>query len=169
MANVGKRMKYQKLFSMSLALATAGAVFAGPVPKEIKSRYTSLHTVIRTLKFEQFEGYFADDFVNIDPAGKSSNRAEFLAGVKPLFKANKSATVSEKLISGKKHDGLVDVATDLVVKLKGSGGTTVVHEVCIDTWKMVRKQWVMVKTVDTKFDVMMPKPKKLSPLKSKSG
>ena len=159
-ANVGKRMKYQKLLWMSLCLAAVNTAFAGPVPKEIKSRYAQLHTVIRTLNFDQFKGFFADDFVNIDPAGKSANRSEFLAGVKPLFDANKSGTVSEKLISANKHDSMVDVATDLLVKLKGSTGTTVIHEVCTDTWKMVGKQWVMVKTVDSKFDVTMPKPKK---------
>jgi hypothetical protein len=115
---------------------------------------------MKTLNFAKFEGFFGKDFVNVDPSGKSADRKEFMAGVKPLFAANKSATVTEKFLSSKKHDGMVDVGTDLVVNLKGAGGTTVVHEVCVDTWKMVGKQWVMVKTVDSKFDVTMPKTKK---------
>ena len=150
----------RKLMIASLFAGAAMVASADAVPKEIKGRYTLLHTVIRTLNFEQFKGFFASDFVNVDASGKSANLKEFLAGVKPLFDANKSATVSEKLFSATKHDGMVDVATDLVVKLKGTAGTTTVHEVCTDTWKMVGKTWVMVKTVDTKFDVTMPKPKK---------
>ncbi len=149
-----------KIILSAFVVGSAVATFAASVPKEIQSRYTHLHTVIRTLNFAKFEGFFAEDFVNVDPAGKSANRKEFLAGVKPLFAGNKSATVTEKFLSAKKHDGMVDVGTDLVVKLKGhTGAITVVHEICTDTWKMIGKQWVMVKTVDTKFDVTMPKVK----------
>src|SRR3982751_2255039 len=96
----------RKLLIASLLLGASVVAFGDPVPKEIKSRYTLLHTVLRGLNFDQFKTFFADDFVTVDPAGKSTNLKEFLASVKPLFDANKSATVTEKLFSATKHDGM---------------------------------------------------------------
>ena len=149
-----------KIAMIALAGLTASVALAGPMPKAIKARYMTLHTVIRHVDFKAFQGFFAEDFTSIDPSGKSTNRTEFLAAVKPLFDSATKSTLTEKFLDSKSHDGLVDVKTDLVVNLMGRAGTTKVHEVCTDTWKMVGKQWLMVKTVDTKFEVTMPKAKK---------
>ena len=143
-----------------LAGLSSSFSFAGPVPKAIHARYMTLHTVLQHVNFKAFQSFFAEDFTSIDPSGKLANRTEFLAGVKPLFDSSAKASVSEKFLDSKTHDGLVDVKTDLVVNFMGKGGTTTVHEVCIDTWKMVGKQWLLVKTVDSKFDITMPKVKK---------
>ena len=156
-----------KIAIVALAGLSTSFAFAGPVPKAIKARYMTLQTAIRQVNFKAFQGFFAEDFTSVDPSGKSANRTEFLAGVKPLFDSSTKSTLTEKFLDSKTHDGLVDVKTDLVVNLVGKMGTTKVHEVCTDTWKVVGKQWLMVKTVDTKFDVVMPKVKKASKSKAK--
>ena len=137
---------------------TANAI-AGPVPKDIKSRYESVKKAISALDFKAFSNFFAPEFVTIDPKGKSSTKAEFLAEVKPFFTTSKSANAKEKLISSTTKNGIVNVKFDMVLSLKGKDGTTVIHEVGTDSWKMVSGKWLMVKTVDTKFDIQMPNSK----------
>jgi hypothetical protein len=152
----------RKILIVFLVGCATVQALAGTIPREIQSRYVKLHSVIRHVNFKQYKTFFAEDFLSVDPAGKSASRTEFLDGIKPLFGSSTSATLTEKFLDSKKHDGLFDVRTDLLVKLKGNAGITVVHELCTDTWKKVGSKWLLVKTVVTKFDVMMPKPKKSS-------
>lgn len=156
----GREKMIRKLMIVSLVCSASVLAFAGAMPKEIQARYQKLHTVIRTVNYKSFATFFAPDFINVDPQGKSATLKGFLAGVKPLFDMSTKATLTEKFLDVKKHDGVIDVKTDLVVDMMGKAGKTHVHEACTDTWKMVGKQWLMIKTVDTKFDVVMPKPKK---------
>ena len=150
-----------KVFLLGFVILVASSAFAGPVPKAIKARYSSLEKVMKKLDFKAFSAYFADEFTTIDPKGKSTTRDQFLTDVKPMFENAKKATVHVKLISATKHDGMVDVKFDFKMSLTGKSGTTTMHEVGTDTWKMVGTQWLFVKTVDTKMDMMMPKPEKI--------
>lgn len=146
-----------------VALTISAFSCAGTVPKAIKARYSSLETAMRQVDFKTFSSYFSSDFTTVDPQGKSSSREEFLNQVRPMFENAKSATAKEKFTDCKIHDGVVDVSFDFTLKLSGKAaksGKTIVHEVGVDTWKQVDGQWVMVKTVDSKFDVTTGKKSK---------
>lgn len=143
----------------SMSMAQSAPTVKVTVPKAIKARYSSMEAVMRKLDFTTFQTYFAPDFSITDPEGKISNRDQFFGMVKPMFDNATKATAVVKFTDSKSHDGLVDVSFDFSLKLMGKGGTTAIHEVGTDTWKQIGTTWVMVKTVDTKFDVTMPKAK----------
>ena len=156
----------RQLSILSLVILASAAIAApsqtmkpAVVPKAIKARYTSLLTTLRKVDFKGFSDFFASDFVSVDPQGKSTSKDEFLNGIKPMFDAATKATAVEKTTDSKSHDGLVDVTFDFTLKFKGKGGTTVIHEVGVDSWKQIGDNWLLVKTVDSKFDMTMPKPK----------
>lgn len=156
-----KSMK--KLLVITIVGVAASAAFAAPVPKAIKARYSRVESAMRKLDFKAFSEFFADDFTIVDPKGKSSTREEFLKEVEGMFEGSSKANPEVKLISSTTHGEMVDVRFDFTLNLVGKGkntGTTVMHEVGTDTWKMVGKQWMFVKTVDTKMDVTMPKAQK---------
>jgi hypothetical protein len=151
-------MKYA-ISALALSLFATSMCFANSVPKGIHARYEVLKKAINILDFKAFSEFFSEDFAMVDPKGASTNRADFLAGIKPMFESNTKAMASEKLISATTHEGIVDVKFDFHLKLMGKGGTTTIHEVGVDSWKMVGKKWLLVKTVDTKFDIVVPKVK----------
>ncbi len=137
--------------------AISPLVHADSVPKEIKARYAELDKVMRKLDFKGFQSFFSKDFVNVDPAGKSVSYNEFMDMVKPMFTGSTKGEPSEKLKSAKVHDGQIDVSFDFIFKLTGKSGAQTIHEVGVDCWKKVNGKYVMIKTVDTKFDVIAPK------------
>ncbi len=149
-----------KKFIATLLLAVvATSAFAAEVPKEIKARYESLTKVLDKLDGKAFESFFSSDFVNVDPKGKESKRADFLKEIGGLFAAGKSATTKETFTSCKSDKGTFAVGCDLTMVMKTKdGGTMNVHEVCTDYWKKAKGSWVIFKTVDTVFDVKETKP-----------
>ncbi len=153
-----------KRFHVALALTALSALtFAGPVPKAIKARYSSLETAMRQVDFKTFSSFFSSDFTTVDPQGKSSTREEFLSQVKGMFDNAKSGTAKEKFTDCKISTSGVDVSFDFTLKLSGKAaksGKTIIHEVGVDTWKQIDGQWVIVKTVDSKFDVTTGKKSK---------
>ncbi|MEI8281961.1 MAG: nuclear transport factor 2 family protein [Armatimonadota bacterium] len=157
-------MKFRIICSI-VYVGSSVAAFAAPVPNAIKARYKELVGVIRKLDFPAFSAFFADDFTTVDPKGKSVTRAEMMKELKGMFDSSSKAVPKETLLSAKSHDGMVDVKFDFTLAMTGKGkhpGVTKIHEVGTDTWKMVGKKWVFIKTVDTKFDVVMPKAAKAS-------
>lgn len=149
-----------KLMVVTLVGIAVSAAFAAPVPKAIKARYVKLESVMRKMDNDAFAAFFADDFTSVDPKGKSSTKADLMSQVKGMFDGSSKAIPMVKLLSSTTHGGMVDVKFDFTLKLVGkakNAGTTVMHEIGTDTWKMVGKQWVFIKTVDTMMDVMAPK------------
>jgi hypothetical protein len=157
-----EQLMNHKIVISGIALLFGTTAFAGPVPKAVQARYAELKKVMTVLNFKGFSEFFAPEFVNVDQKGKSTPRTEFLAEVKPLFDSATKGDPNENLISATTHGGIVDVKFDFVLKLTGKTGVTTVHEVGVDSWKLVNKKWLMVKTVDTKFDVTTWKPAKKS-------
>lgn len=130
--------------------------FADAVPKGIQTRYETLKKTIVALDFKAFSDFFAPNFVNINPDGKSTSRAELLGEIKQMFAGSTKAEPVEKLFSSTTKNGVIDVKFDLLLKLTGKDGVTVLHEVGTDSWKLVNHKWLMIKTVETKFSVKMP-------------
>lgn len=142
-----------KLVFVGLTLIATSLAFADAVPKGIKTRYGTLQKTMVAINFKAFSDFFAPEYVSVDPTGKSTKRNEFLAPIKPLFDGALKAEAPVKLISSTSRNGVVNVQFDLVLKLTGKNGTTTIHEVGVDSWKLVGRKWLMVKTVQTKFDV----------------
>ncbi len=146
-----------KLFFAGLALIATSLSFADAVPKGIQTRYGTLQKTIAALNFKAFSDFFAPEFVSVDPTGKSVKRDEFLSQIKPLFDGAIKAAPLEKLLSSTTRNGVVDVKFDFVLKLTSKKEITTVHEVGTDSWKLVGHKWLLVKTVDSKFDVVTKK------------
>lgn len=142
-----------KFTGLIALVAFSGVASADAVPKEVAARYEGVKAALTKLEFKAFSSFFAKDFVSVDPAGKSSTRAEFLAMVKPMFDSATKGEPKEILKGAKIHDGVVSVSFDLTLKLIGKGGVQTIHEVGVDSWKKINGKYYMVKTVDSKFDV----------------
>ena len=147
----------RKLLFVGIVLFSTSLSFADTVPKGIQTRYGTLQKTITALNFKAFSDFFAPEFVSVDPSGKSVKRDEFLSQIKPLFDGAKKAAPLEKLLSSTTRNGVVDVKFDFVLKLTGKKEITTVHEVGTDSWKLVGHKWLLVKTVDTVFDVKTTK------------
>ena len=145
--------------------ALSVSAFAADLPKEIDARYKTLVVTLNNLDSKAFKTYFTEDYVSVDPKGKTTKLPEFLKEIGGLFKSGKSAKTVEKTLGVKMEGKNVAVNCDLVMNMvTKDGGTTIVHEVCTDYWKKVKSQWLLYKTVDTVFDV---KPGKPAPTKKK--
>jgi ketosteroid isomerase-like protein len=150
-------MQLRKTISLALLLGASVITLAADMPKAVKGAYDRVAKAINKCDFKTFKTFFSDDFVMVDPSGKTSKHDEFMASVEPLFKANKSGTSTHKFMGVKEHGGVVDVSFDMKVTLTGKAGKTMIHEVGVDSWKKVKGQWKMVKTVDKVFDITGPK------------
>ena len=144
----------KKLIAILLLSVVAVSAFAADAPKEIEVRYKTLVVALNNLDSKAFKTYFTEDYVSVDPKGKSTKLPEYLKEIDGLFKSGKSAKAVEKTLSTKMVGKNVAVNCDLLMTIATKeGGTTVVHEVCTDYWKKVKGQWRLYKTVDTVFDV----------------
>ncbi len=137
-----------KKLSLVLVLLTFSLSAFAKVPAEWSQRYKGLMKVIESLDFETFSGYFAPEFVNVDTKGKITKRAEFLNGLRPIFKSGVTAKASEKLSKVVKGKGYTDVYFDFHLEIKSDESTLVIHEVGYDRWKLIHGKWMMTKTVD---------------------
>ena len=141
-------------FSAAIVLSAASIGFAGPVPKAIRAQYATLLKAIKAKDTATFKAAFSSDFVNVGPDKKSQNRDEFFKGIDELFNGSSKIDANLKLKSATKRGNDVDVSVDfkLGIHYKPKGMKRA-HEVCVDTWRKVDGKWVMVKTVDSLFDV----------------
>lgn len=134
---------------------------ADPVPSAIKARYKSLVSVIERVDLKAFDSYFARDYVSIDPAGKSSDRAAYLAGMRELMRGAKRARLNLRCSSAKIHGDTVEVSFDCTGKIVTAKGTSGFHEAGTDTWKKIGADWKQIKTIDTVMNVTTPKAKRM--------
>jgi hypothetical protein len=154
-------MRNKAVLLLSAATFTVGLsslVRAADVPPAIRSRYDSLLAATEKMDVKAFGAFVSPDYVSIDPAGKKTNRADYLAGISDLMKGAKKVTTKFQPKGSKTHGSIVDVPFDFQASLIKDDGTTKVHEVGTDSWKKIGGNWIMVKTVDTRFDVVAPKP-----------
>ncbi len=147
-----------KIVKLSLAVAmvalSAVAARAAELPKELAARYDGLTKAIRTCDTKSFDGFFAKDFVNVDPAGKKTPRAEFLKGVGEMFQGAKSCDTKVTFSKVAKQSDTTAVDFDFSFTVKGKlGGDLLAHEVGTDYWKKTGGKWMLVKTVDKTMDV----------------
>lgn len=137
-----------KKISLILVLFALSVNVFAKVPAEWSQRYKGLMKVIESLDFDAFSGYFAPGFVNVDPKGRITKRAEFLNGLRPIFKSAVSAKAREKLSIVVKGKGYTDVHFDFHLEIKSDESTLLIHEVGYDRWKLIHGKWMMIKTVD---------------------
>ncbi len=138
----------------AISCVPVAAALAAELPKELAPRYAGLLKAIKTVDTKSFDSYFAPDFVNVDPSGKSVKRDEFLKGVHGMFQGVKSCDAKETTKKVTKQGDTMAVDFDFTFQMKGKpGGDLMAHEVGTDYWKKVGGKWLLVKTVDTKFDV----------------
>lgn len=143
-----------KLASVLILFVVASSAFAAELPKELQPRYDGLLKSTRALNSKAFHGFFADNFVNVDAAGKETKRGAFFQMVDGMFASAKSATTAFKCSKSTKTGDTIAVSFDFKLTLQQkAGGSAVAHEVGVDTWKKVGGKWLIVKTVDTAFDV----------------
>lgn len=152
------------LTTLSLA-ALASMLFAGPLPKALKARYDGIESAMKMRDAKTFSSFLANDFMMVDPKGKTSTKAEFIAQITPMFKSATKVMPMVKFLGTKSHDGMIDVMFDFHLSLMSKAGTTHIHEVGTDTWKMVAGKWLMIKTVDKTFEIKMPPMKQPKQLK----
>ncbi|MEI7985482.1 MAG: nuclear transport factor 2 family protein [Armatimonadota bacterium] len=142
-----------KFLLVGLMIIASSLSFAEGVPKVIQTRYVALQKAMSALNTKAFADFFAPDFIVVDPSGKPTKRDDFLGQVVPMIKNSMKAEPVMKHLGSTTRSGIVDVKFDFILKLTGKNGTTTIHEVGVDSWKLVGRKWLMVKTVQTKFDV----------------
>lgn len=137
------------LCAAALTIGIGSTAQAKPVPPAIHARYDSLIAAVKKLDLKTYDSFYAPEFVSIDPKGKATHRAEYLAGIREMMKDATSVTFDVKYKGAKTHrSGVVDVAFDANIKIQIPGGWKAIHEVGVDSWKKVGGKWLEVKTVD---------------------
>ncbi|MES1147440.1 MAG: nuclear transport factor 2 family protein [bacterium] len=139
-----------------ITLLGATTAFGLPVPKVIRARYAALTKACDKMDLDKFQSLFDKDYTSTDPEGKVVKRDEFLSMVKGMFSDAKSVRHTLRLPSSDRNRDMVDVKFDFHLYVKGAKGTTHIHEVGTDTWKLVGDTWLCVKTVETVFNVKTP-------------
>jgi len=136
--------------AICIALATVCALASAvELPAELKSRYQTEKSLIESKNLSGFTALFADGYTWTLPDGKSKNKAQSIAEMAPMFKAQK-IVLSEKFTKCVKHGDTYEVSFDAKLTIVVSKKTTShYHEVGADTWKKVGGNWLIIKTVDT--------------------
>ena len=148
-----------KILAVIMLFGLMVSAMAAEMPKPVAARYKSLQAALDKLDAKAFKTFFTEDFVNIDPKGKSVNLPQFLEDIGNLLKTAKSAKTAEKTLDVKMDGDKVAVHCDFAMNMiTKDGGTMAVHEVCTDYWRKVKGQWYIYKTVDTVFDVKASPP-----------
>ena len=142
-----------KRFSTASIVCLVAALSFASVPKSWSARYDTLTKTLRSKDLRALKAFFHESFVSVDSKGVKTGRDAFFKELEGLFADATKVTAHEKLYSVKAQGPTTLVSFDLVVKIKKKSGTTTVHEVGVDYWKKFGKKWLMVKTVDSKFDV----------------
>ena len=150
----------QLLFAAGIVATWFGtAASAEPVPPPIQAHYSEMVKRFEQGNLKAFGAFYSADYVSVDPSGKSSSRSQYLSGIGGLLKGAKKTVAKIVCKSATRQGGIVNVSFDATGRMTGSNGVTTFHEVGVDSWKKIGKTWLQIKTVDTKFDVVSPKPK----------
>lgn len=146
--------------ALLILMTTVGVsnVFAASLPPSLKARYDGLVKAIQKRDLTAFDKFYSADYVSVDPTGKSSGRAEYMAGMKALLKDATKVTTHVKYLSCKIRNGIAEVEFDFEGKITKPSGVTIFREVGTDTWKKSGNVWMEIKTVDKQSDVVEPKP-----------
>ena len=139
----------------------ATTVMAGDKVKDWQKQNQKLYTAIAGLDQKAFHSVFAPTFVSIDEKGKKSTLKEFFAMADGLFVNSKSAFI-------KSRKGHIDVDGNTIIEhyenefilQNKKGGSTQIHEVADDYWQLIKGSWLVVKTVQKKFEVKTVSAKK---------
>lgn len=133
------------------------AAIADPIPPALQSRYIKLIAAFEKCDLKAYDAFYSKDYISVDPAGKTENRKEYMAGMNELMKGAKKAAIKIRYTGASTRKGVVDVSFDCTGKIISLIGTTTFHEIGTDSWKKVGKIWMEIKTVDKVFDVKSPK------------
>ncbi len=139
-----------------IALCLGSTVLADPVPAPIQVRYTALLKAAEKVDLKSYDSFYSADYVSVDPSGKSSDRAAYMAGIRALLKGAKKSTLNIRYKGAKTHNGIVEVSFDCTGSIPTAAGTTTFHEVGVDSWKKIGNAWMEIKTVDSVMDVKAP-------------
>ena len=130
---------------------------AVPLPPALQGRYVGLIGAAKACDIKTFSTFLDPSYVSVDPSGKTSTRAEYLAGIQGLMKGAKKMGFHIKYTNVKASQGIVNVSFDSNGQLAKPDGMTTFHEVGTDSWEKRGKTWMQIKTVDKVFAVTVPK------------
>ena len=114
----------KKILILAMLVFTASAALADKMPADLKSAYDRLNQSVKKLDAMVFEGFFAPEFVSVDPKGKTEKREPFLKSLRPLFSGSTSASMSEKFSSVKLKGDKADVSFDMHATFTGKSART---------------------------------------------
>ena len=143
--------------ALAVIVCLPSAALAAPLPPALQGRYAGLIGAAKACDIKTFSTFLGSSYVSVDPAGKISTRAEYLAGIQGLMKGAKKMDFHIKYTNVKASHGIVNVSFDSNGQLAKSDGMTTFHEVGTDSWEKRGKTWMQIKTVDKVFAVTVPK------------
>ena len=139
-----------------IALCIHSTASAKPVPPAIAARYKTLVAIVERYDLKAYDALIPAEYVSIDPKGKKSNRAEYLAGIHDLLRNAKKVVFHIKFTDVEQRNGIVAVSFDCDGQIITSKGTTFFHEIGTDSWRKKGSQWREVKTVDRLMKITTP-------------
>ena len=143
--------------ALAVIVCLPSVALAAPLPPALQSRYAALLDAARACDIKTFSTFMAPNYVSVDPSGKTSTRAEYLAGIQGLMKGAKTMEFQMRYTGVKSSHGIVSVSFDGTGQLAKSDGLTTFHEVGTDSWEKRGKTWMQIKTVDKVFAVTVTK------------
>ena len=143
--------------TLAVIVCLPSVALAAPLPPALQGRYAGLIGAAKVCDIKTFSTFLAPGYVSVDPSGKTSTRAEYLAGIQGLMKGAKKMVLDMKYTDVKTSHGIVNVSFDGTGQLAKPDGMTTFHEVGTDSWEKRGKTWMQIKTVDTVFAVTVPK------------
>ena len=147
------------LCAVALTAGVCPIARAASLPASLQARYTALIAALEKGDLKTYDALYTPDYVSVDPSGKTTQRAAYMAEIKDLMKGAKKVVFHIKYTAVKTHDGIAEVSFDCDGQILKKEGATTFHEIGTDSWRKIGKVWMEFKTVDKLFTVMMPKPK----------
>lgn len=126
------------------------------MPAGLAAAYANVEKALSKLDFKAFAAHFDSSFVLIDPAGKSTSRAQFLSEIKPVFEGFQSATSTTKIKSVHVMGDHAVVSYELSISIKGKPGTIRIREIGTESLMLKNGKWVLYRTVQEKFSYEGP-------------
>jgi hypothetical protein len=141
-------MNASPLRTLACALLVSACVIASAdkLPRAIKARYDIEKKVIEARDFNGFKALLSDDYESVSPEGKVSKRKAAMAEIEPMFKS-KSIKFKESFSKVVKKGSTYEVSYDVTLELESAKGElSFYHEIGVDTWKLIKKQWMITKS-----------------------
>ena len=141
-------MSNLKFISLLALASVATLASADSLTKKWQVRYDALSKLVVTKDFNSFQKLIADDYVWVQPDGKQLNRKDTITAFAPIFQMKK-VTGGEKVTKVVKKGDTFEVTFDARWSFVGPDGKAATDkEVGVDTWRKVKGEWNVVKTVD---------------------